>query len=44
MITRNIKFLHVSAPGRGLQGILITKACQYHHNSLGIIAIKCWKC
>jgi len=41
MITRNVKFLHVSAPGRRLQGVLITKACQYQHNDLGITAIKC---
>jgi len=39
MITRFLQFLHVSAPGRRLQGILITEACQYQHNSLGIRTI-----
>jgi len=41
VIARNIKFLHVSAPGRRLQGILITEAYQHQHNDLGIAAIKC---
>lgn len=35
-IIQNIKFLHVSEPGRQLQGIQNKNACGYQHNILGI--------
>jgi len=40
-IVRNIKFLHVSASGRHLQGIKSTRYLQYEKNNLSILLMKC---